>query len=98
VSLTLISTASKAVEISVSDTGAGIPAEHLPKIFDRFYRVDPSRSQAQGTGLGLAIVKSIMELHGGTVTVRSEPGTGTVFTLRFPASHKTQMTNLSSSR
>ena len=76
-----------AVAISVSDTGPGIPPEHLPHIFDRFYRVDAARTQQpEGTGLGLAIVKSIMELHGGTVSVESRPGTNTTFTLRFPLS------------
>jgi two-component system heavy metal sensor histidine kinase CusS len=73
------------VVASVSDTGSGIAPEHLPKVFDRFYRVDPSRSQCQpGMGLGLAIVKSIMDLHGGTVAVQSEPHTGTIVSLRFP--------------
>jgi two-component system heavy metal sensor histidine kinase CusS len=71
--------------VRVSDTGIGIASEHLPKIFDRFYRVDPARSQRYpGMGLGLAIVKSIMALHGGTVTVESVPHQGTTFTLRFP--------------
>ena len=75
-----------AVMVRVIDNGAGIPTEHLPKIFDRFYRVDPSRSRhPEGTGLGLAIVKSIMDLHGGSVTVVSESGKGTTFTLRFPS-------------
>jgi two-component system heavy metal sensor histidine kinase CusS len=75
----------QAIVVEVADTGSGIAAEHLPKIFDRFYRVDPARSgHSEGTGLGLAIVKSIMELHGGSVAVRSEVGKGTVFTLRFP--------------
>jgi len=75
----------EAVEVRVTDTGAGIAAEHLPKVFDRFYRVDPSRSQhPEGTGLGLAIVKSIMDLHRGTVTAQSELGKGTMFTLGFP--------------
>jgi two-component system heavy metal sensor histidine kinase CusS len=74
-----------AVTVRVSDTGGGIAPEHLPKIFDRFYRVDPSRAQhPQGTGLGLAIVKSIVELHGGTIRVQSEVGQGTVITLLFP--------------
>jgi len=73
------------VEVRISDSGSGIPAEHLPKIFDRFYRVDPSRSRhPEGTGLGLAIVKSIMDLHGGTVSAESEIGKGTTFTLTFP--------------
>jgi len=72
-------------EVRVSDTGAGIPAEHLPRIFDRFYRVDSARARATGgMGLGLAIVKSIMELHGGTVSVESSPDQGTTFILGFP--------------
>jgi two-component system heavy metal sensor histidine kinase CusS len=73
-------------EVCVSDTGCGIPVEHLPRVFDRLYRVDPSRSQhPNGAGLGLAIVKSIMTLHGGSVTARSEIGKGTSFTLIFPS-------------
>jgi len=73
----------EAIRIDVSDTGAGIPAEALPRVFDRFFRVDPSRSKASGgTGLGLAIVQSIMTLHGGTAEVASEPGRGTTVTLR----------------
>ncbi len=73
-----------ATEVRVRDTGAGIAAEHLPHIFQRFYRADPARS-SPGTGLGLAIVKSIVELHGGAVTVHSRPGEGSEFILRFPA-------------
>ncbi|MCL4492225.1 MAG: heavy metal sensor histidine kinase [Nitrospirae bacterium] len=76
----------RSVEVLVNDTGSGIEPEHLPRIFDRFYRPDRSRSQyTKGTGLGLAIVKSIMELHGGTVTVQSRPDKGTTVTLRFPS-------------
>jgi two-component system heavy metal sensor histidine kinase CusS len=72
-------------EISVSDTGCGIEPEHLPKLCDRFYRVDSARfHQDEGTGLGLAIVKSIMELHQGAIDIRSQPGHGTIVTLRFP--------------
>ena len=71
--------------VSVQDTGCGIEAEYLPKLFDRFYRVDPARS-AEGAGLGLAIVKSIMELHGGSVVIISTPGKGTVVKLHFPGS------------
>jgi two-component system heavy metal sensor histidine kinase CusS len=71
-------------EVRVEDTGCGIAAEHLPKVFDRFYRVDPARHQP-GTGLGLSLVKSIMELHGGIVSLHSTPGKGTTFILRFPA-------------
>ena len=75
-----------AIRIEVSDTGAGIPAEALPKVFDRFFRVDPSRSQASGgTGLGLAIVQSIVTLHGGTAEIASELGRGTCVTLRIHA-------------
>jgi two-component system heavy metal sensor histidine kinase CusS len=75
----------RTVEVCVSDTGLGIPAKHIPNIFDRFYRVDPARSQPpHSTGLGLAIVKSIMRLHGGMVTVHSEVRKGSTFTLRFP--------------
>jgi two-component system, OmpR family, heavy metal sensor histidine kinase CusS len=73
-------------EIEVSNPGAGIAGEHLPRIFDRFYRPCSSREDsAAGSGLGLAIVKSIVELHGGRVGVRSEPGLETAFTLNFPA-------------
>jgi len=68
--------------LEVGDTGIGISAEHLPHIFDRFYRVDKARSRAGGgTGLGLAIVKGITEQHGGKVTVASQPGKGSTFTV-----------------
>ncbi len=74
------------VRIEVSDTGVGIPSHALPRVFDRFFRVDSSRSQASGgTGLGLAIVHSIMLLHGGNVDIASELGRGTRVTLRLPA-------------
>jgi signal transduction histidine kinase len=72
------------VEVRVSNTGTCIPAENLPKIFDRFYRMDSARSRSTGgVGLGLAIVKSIMDLHGGTVTVESSPNQETTFILGF---------------
>jgi len=72
--------------ISVKDTGCGIPAEHLARIFERFYVVDKSRSRKLGgTGLGLAIVKHIAQVHGGRVTVESMPGQGSTFTLHLPA-------------
>jgi two-component system, OmpR family, heavy metal sensor histidine kinase CusS len=75
------------VRIDVCDTGVGIPPEALPQVFDRFYRVDRSRSQASGgSGLGLAIVKSIVLLHGGKVEIASQPGQGTRVTLRMPIS------------
>jgi two-component system heavy metal sensor histidine kinase CusS len=73
------------VRISVSDTGRGIPAEHLPLIFERFHRVDSSRSKnTGGVGLGLAIVKSIAAMHGGTVVATSQIGVGSCFTLILP--------------
>jgi two-component system heavy metal sensor histidine kinase CusS len=72
--------------VSVSDTGLGIAPEHLPRLFDRFYRPDPARSSGQGVGLGLAIVKTIAELHGGRASIASRPGAGCVVTLNFPAS------------
>lgn len=70
--------------ISVKDTGCGIAAKHLPRVFDRFYRIDSSRS-SQGSGLGLALVKSIMDLHGGSAVVESEENRGTTVILTFPA-------------
>ena len=73
-----------AVVLRVSDTGEGIPAEHLPHVFDRFYKADPARSDAGGTGLGLSIVKAIVERHGGAVDVTSTPGVETVFRVRLP--------------
>lgn len=73
------------VSLRVSNPGAGIEAQHLPHLFDRFYRVDSSRSRSQGsTGLGLAIVRSIMSLHQGVAEVESLPGAMTVFRLVFP--------------
>lgn len=73
------------VLIEVSDTGVGIPADALPRVFDRFFRVDPSRSKASGgTGLGLAIVQGIVQLHHGTVEIASTPGIGTRVTLCLP--------------
>jgi two-component system heavy metal sensor histidine kinase CusS len=75
------------IRIEVSDTGIGIPAEALPKVFDRFFRVDSSRSQGSGgTGLGLSIVQSIAQLHGGNVEISSQPGQGTRVTLHIPVS------------
>lgn len=72
-----------ATEIRVTDNGSGISAEHLPHVFDRFYRADRSRSSA-GAGLGLALVKSIVELHGGSATIESSIGNGTTVRLSFP--------------
>ena len=70
--------------LSIEDTGIGIPAEHLPHLFERFYRVDPSRHRSSGGfGLGLAIVKSMVEAQGGEVTVESTVGQGTTFFIKF---------------
>ncbi|MBI2456865.1 MAG: HAMP domain-containing protein [candidate division NC10 bacterium] len=74
-------------EIAVQDTGIGIPPEALPRIFDRFYRVDPARSrEIGGAGLGLCIAQTIAEAHGGRIDVESTPGAGSTFTLRLPLS------------
>ena len=70
-------------EVTVSDNGCGITPEHLPRVFDRFYRVDSSRS-SDGAGLGLALVKSIVDLHGGSAKIESEVNRGTTVTLTFP--------------
>ncbi len=87
VSVKALARADGSADIEVANPGAGIAREHLPRIFDRFYRPCSSREgSAAGSGLGLAIVKSIAELHGGRVGVRSEPGLETAFTLSFPAS------------
>ena len=72
------------VVLTVRDNGPGIPTEHLPHIFDRFYKADASRRAAGGSGLGLSIVKAIIERHGGTVMARNEGGA--VFELRLPSS------------
>lgn len=73
----------KHVLLSVTDTGRGIAPEHMPRIWDRFYRADPARS-GDGTGLGLAIAKWIVEAHGGRIAVESRPGRGSTFTVRLP--------------
>jgi len=78
-----IGTSGAGAEVSVHDSGSGISPEHLPHVFDRFYRGDKSRSSA-GTGLGLSLVKSIVDLHGGLVSIESEIGRGTAVILTFP--------------
>jgi signal transduction histidine kinase len=71
--------------VSVADTGEGIPAEHLPYIFERFYRIDDARSRKTGgAGLGLAIAKQMVELHGGRIWVESEVGKGSKFSFTLP--------------
>jgi signal transduction histidine kinase len=71
--------------VTVSDTGIGIPEEHLPHIFDRFYRIDKARNREDGgTGLGLAIVQSLAQAHDGRVNVTSTPGEGSTFTVYLP--------------
>jgi signal transduction histidine kinase len=73
------------VEVSVADNGLGIPREHLPRLFERFYRADPARSREDGgTGIGLAIARSVVEAHGGHIRAESEPGIGSVFTFDLP--------------
>jgi two-component system heavy metal sensor histidine kinase CusS len=79
-----ISNHAHSTEVAVKDTGTGIEAEHLARVFDRFYRADPSRS-SRGAGLGLALVKSIVDLHGGSARIESEPNRGTTVVLTFPA-------------
>ena len=75
------------VIVRVIDSGVGIAPEHLPRLFERFYRADPSRSRDDGggTGIGLAIARSIVEAHGGRITATSEPGRGATFTFDVPA-------------
>ncbi len=78
-------TAQDGVRITVSDTGAGIPAEDLPYIFDRFWRGDKSRARTEGSsGLGLAITKQLVLAHGGTISAESQPGKGTTFAIELP--------------
>ena len=73
------------VEVRVADTGVGIRPEHLPRLFERFYRADPARSREDGgTGIGLAIARSVVEAHGGHIRAESELGEGSVFTFDLP--------------
>lgn len=78
------------LELSIADSGSGVPQDSLPHLFDRFYQVDESRAggAGHGTGLGLAIVKEIIQAHGGRIGVRSEAGQGTTFTINLPLAKK----------
>lgn len=79
------STKNGSVDVAVADTGPGIASEHLPRVFERFYRVDPGRSRDEGgTGIGLAIARSVVEAHGGRIWAESQPGKGSVFTFELP--------------
>jgi two-component system phosphate regulon sensor histidine kinase PhoR len=83
---------------SVSDTGIGIPPEHIPRLTERFYRVDPGRSRSTGgSGLGLAIVKHVLQRHGGTLEVQSTIGAGSTFTCHFPPQRLEQETSSANS-
>jgi signal transduction histidine kinase len=88
VRITLSHDADRAL-VTVEDTGAGISPEHLPRIWERLYRADSSRSE-RGLGLGLSLVKAFVEAHGGTVEAASEPGRGSTFTVRLPAEPSSQ--------
>jgi two-component system phosphate regulon sensor histidine kinase PhoR len=85
-----LSKADSAFRVDVEDSGIGIPKEHIPRIFERFYRVDKTRSRKEGgTGLGLSIVKHIAIMHGGKVEVESTEGKGSKFTVTLPSPRKT---------
>lgn len=79
-----VSRGSEGGVLTVRDTGAGIPPEHIAHVFERFYRGDAARARAEGAGLGLSIAKWIADAHGAKITIHSEPGAGTEVTLRFP--------------
>jgi signal transduction histidine kinase len=85
------------MEINVSDTGKGISEADQQHIFDRFYQVDPSRSGggSHSAGLGLAIVKEIIQAHGGRISVRSQEGRGSIFSVRLPLSQPNATTLMS---
>ena len=73
------------VSVTVTDQGPGIPADEQERVFERFYRLDSARARSTGgSGLGLSIVRHVMESHGGEVTLWSQPGQGSTFTLRLP--------------
>jgi signal transduction histidine kinase len=80
------------VVVAVTDSGDGIPPEDLPRIFERFYRVDKARGSGKGYGLGLAITKDIVQAHGGNLRVESAVGSGTRFTVRLPVARPDETT------
>ena len=80
----LVTASADEVVVVVNDAGDGIPPDHLPRVFDRFYKADPARPGGRGSGLGLAIARENARLHGGDVTVTSPPGAGATFTVRIP--------------
>jgi two-component system, OmpR family, phosphate regulon sensor histidine kinase PhoR len=93
--VTIVYEAGERDRITVTDTGEGIPGQHLDRVFERFYRVDRARSRdLGGTGLGLAIVKHLAKAHGGEVTVRSRVGEGTQFTIELPLVRQTESNEL----
>jgi signal transduction histidine kinase len=83
VEVTVNSTTNDAVAVTIKDSGIGISAKDMPRIFERFYRCDPSRSEA-GIGLGLSFARAIARAHGGDISVLSEPEQGSTFTVTFP--------------
>ncbi len=83
------------VSVTVEDTGEGIPPEHLPHVFERFYRGDEARDRASGgAGLGLAIVRELVEAMGGDITVESTPGQGSRFTFQLPISQEANVVSM----
>jgi two-component system phosphate regulon sensor histidine kinase PhoR len=92
VSVALRLTAKSIAEITVTDSGEGIPAKDISRVFERFYQVDKSRPRKRGAGLGLAIVKEIVEAHNGTIAAESVVGLGSRFTVRLPGEHTDQAT------
>jgi signal transduction histidine kinase len=90
-----VKTAQSRVQLVVRDTGIGIAPEHLPHLFERFYRADPARQQTGGssTGLGLAIAEWIVRVHGGTIAVESQVGQGSCFTVTLPLTPPTRAKN-----
>jgi signal transduction histidine kinase len=83
------------VEVSIADTGVGIPADDLDRIFERFYQVDKSRSRGRGTGLGLAIIKEIVDAHSGHIRAESKVGEGTKFVVLLPVTEADTQTLVS---